>query len=96
MQDGGRAAVFGLLDGLLLGRRLDSLLGGPDGVERLAEVISPRRQLLAFGVGQRVPLIHELRPYHRHRRQNQGDEAVKTAADKYLADLKAKAQIVYG
>jgi peptidyl-prolyl cis-trans isomerase SurA len=29
-------------------------------------------------------------------RQNVGDQAVKTAADKYLADLKAKAQIVYG
>jgi peptidyl-prolyl cis-trans isomerase SurA len=29
-------------------------------------------------------------------RQNQGNEAVKAAADKYLADLKAKAQIVYG
>jgi peptidyl-prolyl cis-trans isomerase SurA len=29
-------------------------------------------------------------------RQNQGDQAVKTAAAKYLADLKAKAQIVYG
>lgn len=29
-------------------------------------------------------------------RQTVGDSALKTAADKYLADLKAKAQIVYG